>query len=297
MVAVTGVDYRWTLSLSAHRWPWLVDRMGRTVFEGQAFGGVDPVVLLLVAVAAAYWLAWKRERRRWLLWRPWGGFVLSAALIGAVFLVHGVKWTMGRARPDLVVHHGLAFSEWYAFGPHFITDGVFRGSFPSGHTAEAFVTITLAYLIAGASERGRSRRLIGAIVGLLTIGYAVAVGVGRCMALSHWVSDVVGAVAMVFITVHLLYVHVLRVPDQQRFIRDNGGYPPVPVVWELRMCWHLGYLVLGIAGVVIGFRGWLAYSMASLGTLVLPGAALIGAAVFFLHRLYGTVCRGFGWKA
>ena len=27
------------------------------------------------------------------------------------------------------------FSEWYEFGPHFITEGIYRGSFPSGHSA------------------------------------------------------------------------------------------------------------------------------------------------------------------
>ena len=60
MILSTRVDYPWTVSLGEHRWPFLVQVMGQTLFEGESFGGVDPVILFLIIVTLAYYLAWKK---------------------------------------------------------------------------------------------------------------------------------------------------------------------------------------------------------------------------------------------
>ena len=150
IVVVQGLDERWTQWISDHRWPQAVKFMVRSLFEGEGFGGGDPVVLFLLAAVIGYYIAWKRPEGRMGPLRAQLGFVLSSAIVWALGLVHALKWSIGRARPYQVLYGEDPFTAWYEFGPHFVSEGVYHGSFPSGHTAQAALLLTLAYLLAGA---------------------------------------------------------------------------------------------------------------------------------------------------
>jgi membrane-associated PAP2 superfamily phosphatase len=275
LALVPAVDRSWTVWLREHRWMRLDRFMDRTLFEGEWIGGGDPVVILLILVAMGYYLAWKGFFRGALdRWRPHFGFVLTSALITAIQVVHSLKWTIGRARPKEVLGKGLAFSHWFEFGPHYVTEGIYRGSFPSGHTAQVFLLMTLAYILAADPERSSLTRRLGWFWGVVALVYTLIMGIGRCMTFSHWLSDVVGSLVICWVGMHLIYFQLLRVPEQIRFHRDWGRHPETPPVWEMQLCaWCLG-LFLGAMGLLLAIRAvlrnelWLAVPLLPVGFLL-----------------------------
>lgn len=279
LTLVPWVDRPWTLWLRQHRWIRLDRFMDRTLFEGEWMGGGDPVVILLILVTIGYYLAWKGFFRTVMeRWRPQFGFAVTCALITALQMVHSFKWVMGRARPKEVVQKGLAFSHWFEFGPHYITEGIYRGSFPSGHTAQVFILMALAYILAADPRLSKRTRRWGWFWGAAVLSYTLVMGVGRCMSFSHWLSDVVGALTMSWVGMHLIYFHLLRVPEQTGFYRRWGRHPRLPLVWELQVsAWFLG-LFVGAMGLLLGLRAaiygefWLAAALPPLG-LILGGVS------------------------
>ena len=279
MVFITGVDYRWTLFLGEHRWIRLSEFMGRTLFEGELPGGGDPVTILLLIILAVYFIAWLKSDASLLqTLRPQLGFVVTAALTAGIFMVHSTKWVIGRARPYLVLNEGLPFSQWYEFGPFFVTDGIFRGSFPSGHTAAAFLLMTLSYILSGDSSYRFRWRVIGWVWGCFTLSFSLTMGIGRCMTLSHWVSDVVGIIFLSWIILHALFFWIFRIPDQVRFYSTHGRFPDLPRFWELRLCWNFFFVFLGLMGIAIGIRSIQLQHDQWLGMLSLVGVFFV---VFF----------------
>ena len=223
LFALTPVDLNWTTAVGKRSLPVFEEIMGRSIFEGEGFGANDPVILLLLGAVAVYYIGWRVPgARRWAPWRPHTGFILAYAVIGAVYFVHALKWVMGRARPDLVLKKGFAFSHWYAFGPHFVTDGVFHGAVPSGHTSQMFILMTVAYVLAGNPLRPKTVRWMGLLWGVAALALSLAMGMARCLTLSHWLTDVVGSIAFGWLIMHLLYFHILRVPHQQRFMAEHA---------------------------------------------------------------------------
>jgi membrane-associated phospholipid phosphatase len=303
MIPVSRVDLAWTVWLRQHRIPALTRFLDRTLFEGEGLGGGDPVIILLLLIAVAYYLAWKQVLRRHLLaWRPQLGFVLTTAVVCGIYLVHGLKWVLGRARPLLVfAEKALPFSDWYRFGPHFVSEGIFRGSFPSGHTVQAFLVMTFAYLLAGDNSRSPWRTTAGWLWGALSIVYALVMGMGRCMAYSHWVSDVLGGLFLAWICMHLLFYRVLQVPMQMRYWRTFQEHPPLPTVWELRLCGYLLAVVLGLMGATIGTRALVLWQAPALGGLIPLGLVLgtLGArsAGHLLATVGNTYAEGLGGSA
>jgi len=195
MALITPVDYRWSIFIHKHNWPIFSKLIGQTIFEGEGFGAGDPVIVFILFCFTAYYLAWKKPpHNRFLAWRPQLGYIIASSLISGVFLVHSLKWIMGRARPYLVLSKEMPFSAWYELGPHFITEGTYHGSFPSGHTAQIFLLMTLAYILAADPDLRRRRRVIGWVWGGITVLISLAVGMARCMTLSHWISDVIGII-------------------------------------------------------------------------------------------------------
>jgi hypothetical protein len=81
-------------------------------------------------------------------------------------------------------------------------------------------------------------------------------GVARCMAYSHWVSDVVGGIILSWILMHLVYYHLLDIPRQESDYMAFGRHPERPAVWELVLCLYLGGVVVGLMGVVLGLRSF-----------------------------------------
>ena len=221
MFLLVPVDYDWTLVLRQHRILWLDRWMAQSLFEGEPLGGGDPIVFLLLLVTGAYYLAWKKgPASRFFVWRPHLGFILVTAMTTSVMMVHSLKWVLGRARPSYVVKELLPYTDWFEFGPHFISQGAYRGSLPSGHTAQAFILITIAYILLRAPSKFKYQRLTGWAWGVASLAYTLLMGISRCMHLSHWISDVVFAMGMSWILMHLIYYHLLKVPHQEVFYKQ-----------------------------------------------------------------------------
>jgi undecaprenyl-diphosphatase len=129
-------------------------------------GSIQVVVGLSLLVAA---IDFYRTRNRWAL-----PFLLTV-IAGMELLTLGVKDLVGRVRPAL---DPAAAS----LGP----------SFPSGHSATAAAFYAAAALILGSTLRQRQRQwLIG-----IAVGIAVAVAASRVLLDLHWLSDVVGGLAL-----------------------------------------------------------------------------------------------------
>jgi membrane-associated phospholipid phosphatase len=288
MVLVVPVDYDWTLILREHRIRALDQFMDHTIFEGEPVGGGDPVIFLILLAAGASYLAWKfGSASRFYAWRPHLGFILTSALICSVMMVHSLKWVVGRARPSQVVKAYFPFSDWFVFGPHFITEGTYYGSFPSGHTAQAFVLISVAYALATAFHQTRTVRLIGWLWGAIAGCFVILMGISRCMALKHWLSDVLGAIGISWILMHAIYFWMLKIPEQVAYYERHGRYPDDPVVWELRLCVHIFGMVLGGMALLIGIRAVI------LGThwalfLLIPAGMLF---LFFFQKRFTVLHR------
>jgi membrane-associated phospholipid phosphatase len=282
MILVVPVDYDWTVSLREHRIRSLDRFMGQTIFEGEALGGGDPVIVLILLAVGAYYLAWKYgASSRFYAWRPQSGFILTSALVCSFMMVHSLKWVMGRARPALVIKDTIPFSDWFVFGPHFITEGTYRGSFPSGHTAQAFVLVSIAYILAAGVPHSGKIRLIGWVWGGVSICYGALMAISRCMTLSHWFSDVLGAFGMSWILMHVIYFWMLNIPEQTRYYKKYGRHPEGPQVWELRLCAHLFGMALGGMAAMLGIRAVIMGKHWALYTLILAGIVSLG---FFYRR-------------
>jgi membrane-associated phospholipid phosphatase len=238
-VALPWFDKSLTLRLHQAADPAFSAFMGRTLFQGGFPGGGDLVIFGMLIATTSYVLASLGAGPRWLqAWLPSFGYALFAALVSAVCFVHGLKWVIGRARPKEVVNQGLAYSDWFEIGPHYITEGVYHGSFPSGHTLAAMLIMLAAYVLAGDSSHSRTLRLSGWGVGVLALSYAGGMSVARSMSLSHWISDGVLGILLGWMLQHACYYWILKVPQQNRRPELRQA---LPCMFELR----LGLLALG----------------------------------------------------
>jgi len=129
-------------------------------------GNITVVVVLAVAVAAVDFV---RTRSRW------SALFLVVVLGGMELISTGVKDLVARARPSLVPAAAH-------LGP----------SFPSGHSATAAAFWAATALILG-RRVGRTGRLV--IAGS-AVAVAVAVAGSRVLLDLHWLSDVVGGLAL-----------------------------------------------------------------------------------------------------
>lgn len=143
------------LDLAAHR-HLLLARDGaaaRQALRLTALGGL--LVMGPVALAAAGWLAWRRERRR----AAW----LFVSIASGRLVVEGVKLLVHRPRPPVADRLELVTS-W---------------SFPSSHSAGTMMTCAALALL-----WGRPAGWAAALLAALAIGWSrTALGV-------HWPSDV-----------------------------------------------------------------------------------------------------------
>ena len=89
--------------------------------------------------------------------------------------MQAVKDLVGRVRPTLI-------SEAAALGP----------SFPSGHSATAAAFYAAAALVLGRTLPGRGRHLVIAAA----VALAAAVAASRVLLDLHWLSDVIGGLAL-----------------------------------------------------------------------------------------------------
>jgi len=272
MIWATAVDYSATKWIWQNGWAAFAEFMGQPLFEGEYPGGGDLAVIFLVAVFGGYALSLRPQAAAGLAaWRPCLGFMVAGSLITAFAWVHTFKWLVARARPNLVFGGSQPFTAWYEVGPHFINEGIYHGSFTSGHTAQVFVMMTLAYALAG-----RGFKVVGWVIGTGVLAYTLAMGLARCMTLSHWVTDVIGAVVISWGTLHVLYYHILKVPRQQKNRDTLKGLANLSAGWELLLGFSLVAACLGFVLAGLGLRADWIPEARWLALLLLPGIPLAG---------------------
>lgn len=138
-----------------------------TVIEGITHLGARPAVLAALVLAA--WWDSRRRRNREVF-----AFVAVVGL-GEMLLVNGLKLLVERDRPDVL--------RLVDAGGH---------SFPSGHTsAAAAAWISVALVLGRARPRGTRVALSSAAVAI-----AAAVATSRALLGVHWLTDVVGGLAL-----------------------------------------------------------------------------------------------------
>jgi undecaprenyl-diphosphatase len=125
------------------------------------------IVAVVAVVLAAVDLVRSRNRR--------AGPFLLAVLAGMELISTGVKDLVDRTRPAFVAQAAH-------LGP----------SFPSGHSATAAAFYAAAALVLARRLRLRKRHVLAAVAA----GLAVAVAVSRVLLDLHWLSDVVGGLAL-----------------------------------------------------------------------------------------------------
>ena len=187
-------------------------------------------------------------------WRHYLGYIVISASVTCLFMVHGLKWVVGRARPCEVIFENMYFTEWFQWGPRYVTQGIFRGSFPSGHTAAAFILMSLAYVLAADSGNKPLVRAAGLFTGILAVLYASLMALARSMTLSHWIFDSAFSLLAAWIIMHVLYFWILDIPRQTRYLKWRGSHPELPAFWEIRFCLLLLGMTLGAMLILIGIR-------------------------------------------
>lgn len=275
MVAVIPMDRSLTMWLHQWNWPLLSSVMGRSVFEGEGLGGSDFSVIWLIIVFAGYvYCVLAGHRSPLARFRPHMGFILVSSFWGCLCNVHALKWIIGRARPYLVLRDGLPFSGWYELGPCSVAHGANNGSFPSGHTALAFIFMTLAYVLAGDERHSPGVRTAGGYIGVFALLNALVMAFARTMSLSHWVSDCLASIWFSWIIIHFLYHCIFHLPD----VADRPGSVNAPQFWEIRLCMYQLIMAAGFAMAMIGCRAVV---------------GMEGYAVMILIPVGGFICRKF----
>jgi undecaprenyl-diphosphatase len=145
-----------------HGSAWTHDALTLVTYLGETW-----TVAVVAIVVAAVEIA--RTRSRWVA--PF----LLAVILGDKLLTAGVKELVDRARPEL---EAVAAT----LGP----------SFPSGHTSTAAASWAAFALVVG---RWWGRRAWPALAGA-AVGIAVAVALSRVLLDVHWLTDVLGGLAL-----------------------------------------------------------------------------------------------------
>jgi membrane-associated phospholipid phosphatase len=291
LAVLTPYDYHWTLDLSTHKIQGFAEFMNRSVFDRSRLPGAgDFVYPPLIVALLLYIPSWigkfnhhlTRTRFHTFLVssRPLLGFTMMSAFSCALLFVHTTKQIMGRARPNVVFEGKTSFSQWYQSGPEFFSHGSFTGSFPSGHTATAAITIIFAYVLL-AYLAGR-RRWIGWIGLALSVLFTAAMGVARMMSASHWLTDVIFTLFSEWALIHIIFFLVLKIPEQREYFRQQGRSQASAPFFELRLCLLLLLLCPGVWAFCIGIR-----SISFVGWSWLLALIPVGLvwSVFFLHRI------------
>lgn len=184
-------------------------------------------------VALVLLLAMARRRPAWAM-------AALAAALPASLLTHGLKHWVPVYRPPMVLHDAV----------HVIGPVLNRGSFPSGHTATAFVLATV--IIAGLRSSGAS---------LAVAALALLVGFSRVAVGAHWPVDVAAGMLVGWVC-GLIGLRVAR----------SWGDRPLP---------------LAVQAVLVGCAAWLLLGYDSRYPLALAFGKLLAASALavFLQPL------------
>lgn len=244
-------DHEWSLYLSQKNLPIFSKFMGQSFYEKKMWGGSDfgvtfGILCAFIYLAIQIWPA-LRNHPHFQKLRHFTAYVTVSSLFVGLGLVHLTKLAIGRGRPFEVLGEEagrLSYSFPWQFGPHSIYDGLFSGSFPSGHTMTVLILLTISiygrrlddfYLVRWTN-----------ISGFFAILLTVFMSFGRIMSLDHWPSDVVGSI--------LLSLWGLIGIDH--YMNKNKLYEPnLPFFAEILACKKLLLFFVAIFAFLFGLRG------------------------------------------
>ncbi|MBF0287795.1 MAG: phosphatase PAP2 family protein [SAR324 cluster bacterium] len=294
MIGISFIDYEGTLYLIEHRWSYFADIMRRSMFEGGGLGGSDPAVFYLLFALIGYGLSCSPQKfPRLQPCRCFFGFVTFTSALAGLGMVHTIKWSIGRARPHEVIKQGVEYTDWYEFGAHYVAEGIFFGSFPSGHTAIVAIFLTLAYTLIGDPLLSNKWRVFGWIWGGTSLGYAIAMIVARAMSKAHWITDSLGALLLVWGLTHVIYFWVLRIPEQRLYYQKYQKYPDTLSCWEVRLGLHFLVIAIGAAFILIGLQAFYRQTTPWLACLLPPGGLLVFAFSKKFKHLHHVIHKAY----
>jgi membrane-associated phospholipid phosphatase len=291
MAAGTIFDIRATLALIRYPLPSWTPILGRTLFMGDLPGLNDMVVLLIIAVLAVYIIGHIARCSQYTIssFRPHAGFILTSGVVVGLLMVHGLKYLMGRARPFLVLNEDWPYSYWFVFGPHSIFNGTFNASFPSGHTAQMFLLLSVAYVLAADPLWIRPAKIAGIIWGVFALCLCLVVGVARCATQSHWLTDILGSICFGWLLMHWIYFRLLSVPEQRRYYGLHGHLPLLPLAWELILCGYIFLIGAGALLLVYIIRNLICGGPSWFGLLLPAGILAVQIGLTRFRRLHRKV--------
>ncbi|CAK0759498.1 acidPPc domain-containing protein [Gammaproteobacteria bacterium] len=175
---------------------WVISHRG--LIQAISDGGMYPFYVFFLAAfgyASCYRLPWPRAVALGWLW---------AELLGAGLAVQVIKFLAGRARPDQAWATG-GIDQWLGSS----VQAAYH-SFPSGHTADLFVSAAFTILLVRSPWAG-----------IFAWCAALAVALSRIALAKHYLSDVLAGVLVAEIAALLVVRQWLRV-------REGGGVSNQP---------------------------------------------------------------------
>ena len=269
MTFATIYDESFSAWLRSHNSELLKYYLAPSIFELERVGASDLTIFVMITCLIGYVVASAHELKQWpklytqtaqrkFLYppffnsvttmrrlRPQLGFILVNALCSALLAVHTIKWLMARPRPKQVLRGDYPFTEWYEVGGQFIGNGIYRGSFPSGHTAAIIALLGVAYCLVYCGKTRRARA-IGYFFFLYTWCGSVLMATHRVMSGAHWFSDVVFTIFCGWIITHALFYWGFRVPQRVEATTNSEQYAQVKPFSELLLCIYLFLFCFGI---------------------------------------------------
>jgi len=292
IVVLIGLSLRdtlWTQLLYENPNAQLGEVMRRSLFEGDAPGGSDPSIILFLGALILYCRLQKAESLPKLkAWKPYLGFIVFSGFVVGIGIVQGMKWSIGRARPHEVFSEAFSYTPWYSLGSHYITEGMYFGSFPSGHTSSVMMLMTLAYIAYAAPGASISRKVLGAVWGVFVLVAAALMALARSMTGHHWVTDTFGVLFPLWGILHSIYFYLLNIPEQALYLRTRNT-PAHLKFWELRLCAYCILSILGIVAIILGVRSLQFQNPPWLIVLALLGSALSMHSVKQAQKLHDNV--------
>ena len=173
-----------------NQWPGLYHQPWIFLYKAAPVPGILLAIGALVVLCTEFFISCLKKYRRQSLF-----FILLLAL-GPGLLVNVIlKDHLGRPRPQELTEFGgrQQFVQFWQTGPD-----IKNSSFPSGHASIAFSLMAPWFIFR------KRRRSLGLSFLWLGIGFGLLVGITRMMQGGHFLSDVLWAGGLVYITGELL---------------------------------------------------------------------------------------------
>jgi uncharacterized membrane protein AbrB (regulator of aidB expression) len=84
-----------------------------------------------------------------------------------------------------------------------------------------------------------------------------------------------------------MYFWILKVPEQMQYYQSHHAHPELPSLWEMRLCWRLFLVTVGVFAIGIGLRAFWMQPVPWLAFLMAPGAVMVwyfGRKTLALHK-------------